>query len=69
MYVDDETGFVLFCDAPLFCVKTAEFEVLPYERILCHMTWYLTSKLNGTGTRRFVMLEIKKLVIALMPWR
>ena len=31
MYVDDETGFVLFCDAPLFCVKTAEFEGLPYE--------------------------------------
>lgn len=31
MYVDDETGFVLFCDAPLFCVKTAGIEVLPYD--------------------------------------
>jgi len=31
MYVDDETGFMLFCDAPLFCVKTAEFEILSYD--------------------------------------
>lgn len=31
MYVDNETGFILFCDAPLFCIKTAEIEVLPYD--------------------------------------
>ncbi len=31
LYVDKETGYVLFCDAPLFCIKTAFFEVLPYD--------------------------------------
>ena len=31
LYVDEETGYVLFCDAPLFCIKTASFEVLPYD--------------------------------------
>ncbi|MCX7773932.1 MAG: hypothetical protein N2376_12555 [Clostridia bacterium] len=34
MYIDSKTGFVLFCDAPLFCIKTASFEVIPYEKEL-----------------------------------
>jgi hypothetical protein len=31
IYLDSATGFLLFCDAPLFCIKTADIEVLPYE--------------------------------------
>ncbi len=31
LYADEETGYVLFCDAPLFCIKTTSFEVLPYD--------------------------------------
>jgi|GEM_PF-803594 len=30
LYMDEETGYLLFCDSPLFCVKTALLEVLPY---------------------------------------
>lgn len=29
VYLDDETGFVLFCEAPLFRLRTALFEILP----------------------------------------
>ena len=31
VYLDDATGFILFCDAPLFCIKTASIEVIPYD--------------------------------------
>lgn len=31
LYIDDETGAVLFCDSPMFCVKTAFIEVQPYD--------------------------------------
>lgn len=31
VYLDSATGFLLFCDAPLFCLKTAEIEILEYE--------------------------------------
>lgn len=31
IYIDSETGFVLFCDAPLFALKTADFEILPED--------------------------------------
>jgi len=31
IYCDSETGFVLFCDAPLFTLKTADFEILPED--------------------------------------
>lgn len=31
VYLDSATGFLLFCDAPLFCLKTAEIEILDYE--------------------------------------
>ena len=31
IYLDDETGFVLFCEAPLFRLRTSLLEVLPAE--------------------------------------
>ncbi len=31
LYVDEETGHILFCDAPLFCMKTASIEVLAFD--------------------------------------
>lgn len=31
IYVDKETGYVLFCDAPLFRLRTALLEVLPVD--------------------------------------
>jgi len=31
LYIDDETGYALFCDTPLFCIKTASIEILPYD--------------------------------------
>lgn len=31
IYRDSETGFVLFCDALLFTLKTASFEILPAD--------------------------------------
>lgn len=33
-YVDDETGFVLFLDAPLFRLRTALLEVMPLDDAL-----------------------------------
>ena len=32
LYIDKETGFVLFCDAPLFKLKTALLEILPLAK-------------------------------------
>lgn len=34
VYVDRETGYVLLCDAPLFRIRTALFEVLPMDNRL-----------------------------------
>jgi len=35
VFVDDETGFVLFCEAPLFRLRTSLMEILPAdERLL-----------------------------------
>lgn len=34
VYVDRETGYVLLCDAPLFRIRTALFEVLPIDKRL-----------------------------------
>lgn len=34
LYIDNETGFILFCDAPLFRLRTAILEVLPYDEKL-----------------------------------
>ena len=31
VFVDDETGFVLLCEAPLFCLRTALLETLPVD--------------------------------------
>lgn len=31
LYVDDKTGYVLFCDTPMFCIKTASIEVIDYD--------------------------------------
>ncbi len=31
LYIDSETSFVLFCDAPLFKLKTADLEVVPFD--------------------------------------
>lgn len=31
LYIDNKTGYVLFCDAPMFCIKTASIEILPYD--------------------------------------
>lgn len=34
VYVDSETGYVLLCDAPLFRMRTALFEVVPIDNRL-----------------------------------
>ncbi len=34
LYVDSETGFVLYLDAPLFRLRTAFFEVMPIDEAL-----------------------------------
>lgn len=34
LYVDKQTGFVLFCDAPLFRLRTAKLEELPIDSSL-----------------------------------
>ena len=31
IYLDDETGFVLFCEAPLFRLRTSSLETLPLD--------------------------------------
>ncbi len=31
LYIDEETGSILFCDAPLFCIKTFSFEIIDYK--------------------------------------